>query len=168
MFRLSRSMRMSRWMTPIALAMWAAAAFASVYVALLNHRLTRELVGHRWREPTVVLSADARSRVTILYGAGWRTTPPITLAALPDYVPLAFMAAEDVRFRHHIGIDPIGMARALWTDLRAGGIAQGGSTIDQQIVKPRFLSQERTRHRKIPAILLTSTLDAVLSKDAIT
>ena len=160
-------MHVSRWMIPIALAMWTAIVFACGYVALLNHRLTRELVGHRWREPTVILAADARSRVAILYGAGWRTTQPITLAALPDFVPLAFMAAEDVRFRHHIGIDPIGMARALWTDLRAGGIAQGGSTIDQQIVKPRFLSQERTWRRKIPEILLALILDAQLSKDEI-
>src|SRR5258708_22357935 len=85
----------------------------------------------------------------------------------PNSQPLAFMASEDVRFRHHIGIDPIGMARALWTDLRAGGIAQGGSTIDQQIVKPRFLSQERTWRRKIPEMLLALILDTQLSKDEI-
>src|ERR1700682_4151949 len=158
MFRLSRSMRVSRWMIPVALAMWAALAFACGYVALLNHRLTRELVSHRWREPTVILSADAHSRVAILYGVGWRTTPPITLAALPDFVPHAFMASEDTRFRTHIGVDVIGMARALLRDILARGIVQGGSTIDQQIVKVRFLSQERTWRRKIPEIVLALLL----------
>ncbi|MEO8033179.1 MAG: transglycosylase domain-containing protein, partial [Acidobacteriota bacterium] len=79
----------------------------------------------------------------------------------------AFIAAEDVRFHHHIGVDPIGMLRALGTNLRAGGIAQGGSTIDQQIVKGRFLSQERTWRRKFVELILAVILDARMEKDEI-
>ncbi|HEX6640789.1 MAG TPA: transglycosylase domain-containing protein, partial [Thermoanaerobaculia bacterium] len=77
----------------------------------------------------------------------------------------AFLAAEDVRFRRHIGLDPIGIARALFTNIRAGGIAQGGSTIPQQIVKQRFLTNERTWRRKIVEGALAVALDARLSKD---
>jgi penicillin-binding protein 1B len=140
-----------------------------VYLFILNHRLTRELVNHTWSQPTVIVSAARRSpiRVATLYGVDWRITPPVTMASLPGHVPAAFLAAEDVRFHHHIGIDPIGMLRALFTDIRARGIAAGGSTIDQQIIKTRFLSQERTWRRKITEIILALLLDARMSKDEI-
>jgi penicillin-binding protein 1B len=142
---------------------------AFVYMAVLNHRLTRELIDHRWRQPTVITSAAhaGATRVATLYGVDWRVTAPVTLASLPPHVPAAFMAAEDVRFRYHFGLDPIGMTRALFTNIRAGGIAAGGSTIDQQIIKPRFLSQERTWRRKIPEMLLALLLDARVPKDEI-
>src|SRR5581483_8801040 len=131
-----------------------------------NHRLTRELVRHTWREPTIFRSST-HAVVTKLYGVDWRVTPPVRLASLPGYVPKAFLAAEDVRFRHHIGIDPIGMARALLADLRAWSITQGGSTIDQQIIKARFLWQERTWRRKFVELALAVLLDARMSKDEI-
>ena len=124
---------------------------------------------HTWRAPTVLLSGarGAPQRVWTLYGVDWRITPPVTLASLPRFVPDAFVAAEDVRFRHHIGIDPIGMARALWLDLRAHGIAQGGSTIDQQIVKARFLSQERTLSRKVQETMLAIQIERRFTKQQI-
>jgi penicillin-binding protein 1B len=156
-------------MIAIAALIWIASIAAAVYFFILNRRLTRELVRHTWRAPTVLLSGarGAPQRVWTLYGVDWRTTSPVTLASLPRFVPDAFVAAEDVRFHHHIGIDPIGMARALWLDLRARGIAQGGSTIDQQIVKARFLSQERTWRRKLVEIPLAILLDARMTKDEI-
>jgi len=143
-------------------------AFA-IYIFILNRRLTRELVNHAWREPTVIVSAARRTptQVAMLYGVDWRITPPVTLRSLPGYVPRAFLAAEDVRFDYHPGIDPIGMVRALFTDIRAHGIAAGGSTIDQQIIKTRFLSQERTWRRKITEIVLAMLLDARMPKSEI-
>src|SRR3954447_12688603 len=116
MFRLSRSMRVPRWLLFLAFAIWLAILCACVYLAVLHHRLARELLSHRWRELTVVVSAAHKQeeRVAILYGIDWRVTPPVTLAALPPYVPYAFMASEDVRFRGHLGVDPIGMARAFF------------------------------------------------------
>src|SRR2546430_4551225 len=139
----------------------------AVYIAVLNHRLTTELVRHTWRQPTVIRSAAAPANVATLYGVDWRITPPVSLAALPDYVARAFVAAEDVRFHHHFGIDPIGIARAFYTDLRAHGIVEGGSTIDQQIIKARFLTQERTWRRKFIEIVLALLLDARMTKDEI-
>jgi penicillin-binding protein 1B len=141
----------------------------SIYLFVLNRRVSRELVSHTWSEPTVIVSAAGRQPrdITRLYGVGWRVTPPLRIASLPRYVPDAFVAAEDVRFHNHIGIDPIGMARAFVTNVRAGGIAQGGSTIDQQIIKSRFLSQERTWRRKITEMILAVILDARMSKEEI-
>jgi len=169
MQRLSRSIRLPRWSVAIAIAIFIAFYACCVWLFILNRRLTRELVSHTWREPTIIESvAHGRGvEVARLYGVDWRITPLVSVDSLPPHVPAAFLAAEDVRFRHHIGIDPIGMARALMRNVRAGGIAQGGSTIDQQIVKSRFLSQERTWRRKLTEIVLAVLLDARLSKDEI-
>ncbi len=68
---------------------------------------------------------------------------------LPDYVSNAFIAIEDRRFRHHLGIDPIGLTRAAVTNMMQGRVVQGGSTITQQLAKNLFLSPGRTYERKI-------------------
>jgi penicillin-binding protein 1B len=169
MSRLSRTQHLPRWIAAIAIIVFVIAEAFAIYIFMLNRRLTRELVNHTWRRPTVIVSAARRSpvRVATLYGVDWRVTPPVTLRAVPDYVSRAFLAAEDVRFHHHLGIDPIGMARALFTNLRAHGIAAGGSTIDQQIIKARFLSQARTWRRKITEIVLAVLLDVRMSKNEI-
>lgn len=157
------------WYVPLAVLAFVLIQVYCLDLFILNRRLTRELVLHTWSKPTVLLS-NARSRpfvIAMLYGLDWRGSPPIPLTAMPSFVPAAFMAAEDVRFRHHIGIDPIGIVRAVITDLRAGGLAQGGSTIDQQIIKGRFLSLDRTWRRKLVELPLAVLLDARLSKDEI-
>jgi penicillin-binding protein 1B len=161
--------RLSRAHWPVAFAVIFFIAFqaVAVYLFVMNRRLTNELVRHTWRQPTVIRSAASSTDVATLYGVDWRITPPVSIASLPGYVPNAFVAAEDVRFHHHLGVDPIGMARALFADLRARGITQGGSTIDQQIIKSRFLSQERTWRRKFVEIVLAVLLDARMSKDEI-
>jgi len=133
MLRLSRPVRHPRIAVSVAVALWLVMESASVYLFILNRRLTRELVQHTWREPTLIMTnAGGRpAEVARLYGVDWRVTPPVSLDRIPPYVGDAFLAAEDVRFRHHFGIDPIGMLRALFANVRAGGITQGGSTIDQ-------------------------------------
>ncbi len=168
MLRLSR-LRCPRVTLVIAIALWLVLEAAAVYLLVLDLRVTRQLVRHTWREPTVIVSAagGTNAEVARLYGVDWRPTPPASLAGLPPYVGDAFMAAEDVRFRHHFGIDPIGILRALVADIRLRGIAEGGSTIDQQIIRARFLTPERTWQRKIVEMLLAVLLDARMSKDEI-
>ncbi|HEY0141880.1 MAG TPA: PBP1A family penicillin-binding protein [Thermoanaerobaculia bacterium] len=135
----------------------------------LHRRIGRELDEQSWRKPTVIVSnANGRTReVAKVYGTDWRVTPPVVLEKLPKHVADAFLAAEDVRFRRHIGIDPIGIVRAAFTNVRAGGIAQGGSTINQQIIKQRYLTHERTWRRKIIEGLSAIALDARLTKDEV-
>src|SRR5262249_47685982 len=77
-----------------------------------------------------------------LYGAN------LSLNELPPYLPRAVMAIEDRRFYSHPGIDPRGLARAMWVNLRSGRFVQGGSTITQQLAKNLFLTPERTLKRK--------------------
>jgi penicillin-binding protein 1B len=169
MVRLSRPVRHPRIVLIAAAALWIAWESAAVYLFVLNRRLTRELVDHTWRQPTVFLTEAGGGvhEVTRVYGIDWRLTPPLSLDQIPRYVSDAVCAAEDVRFRHHIGVDPIGMLRAFITDVRAKALAQGGSTIDQQIIKPRLFSQERTWRRKIPEIILAVALDLRMKKDEI-
>lgn len=86
---------------------------------------------------------------------------------MPAYLRDAFVAIEDYRFYRHFGLDPVGIARALWKNLRAGRIVEGGSTITQQLAKNLFLTPERTLARKIPEVLLTLQLEARFSKEEI-
>jgi penicillin-binding protein 1B len=153
----------------IAVIVFIAMQSLCVYLFILNRRMGRELSGRSWREPTIIFSAAGGKTREVLrvYGVNWRVTPPVKLESLPSYISNAFIAAEDVRFRRHIGVDPIGVARALMTNVRAGGIAQGGSTINQQIIKARYLSQERTWRRKFVEAILAVVLDARLSKNDI-
>ena len=89
----------------------------------------------------------------------------------PDEVPPLLRAAiktiEDRRFDEHHGVDPRSILRALWANLRAGHITQGGSTLTQQLVKNYFLSDEQTFGRKLTEALMALRLEAHFSKDEI-
>lgn len=73
----------------------------------------------------------------------------IPLTALPPSLIQAVITIEDRRFYSHVGIDPRGLLRALWANLRAGRFAQGGSTLTQQLARNLFLTRRRTLHRKV-------------------
>ena len=89
------------------------------------------------------------------------------LSELPRYLPQAVIAIEDRRFYSHFGIDPIGMARAMINNLRAGHVVQGGSTLTQQLAKNLFLKPERTLWRKLQEAVLAVWLESRYSKDEI-
>ena len=82
--------------------------------------------------------------------------------------PILFLdilfAVEDRRFYQHIGIDPLGIARAFVSNLRSGQIDQGGSTLTQQLVKNMYLSNERSYVRKIREALMAISLERRYSK----
>ncbi|HEY1632777.1 MAG TPA: PBP1A family penicillin-binding protein [Rhizomicrobium sp.] len=91
----------------------------------------------------------------------------IEVSQLPPYVPEAFIAIEDRRFRSHLGVDPIGMGRAAFEDMAVGRVAQGGSTLTQQLAKNLFLESKRTFDRKAEEALLALYLESRYSKDQI-
>jgi penicillin-binding protein 1B len=80
----------------------------------------------------------------------------VTPQQVPAMLPAALTAVEDRNFYTHHGVDPFGIARAMWTNLRAGQIEQGGSTLTQQLVKNYFLDSRRTAGRKVMALSLDS------------
>ena len=84
---------------------------------------------------------------------------PVKLTDMPAYLPQAVIATEDRRFYYHFGIDPIGLARALYVNIRAGHVVQGGSTLTQQLAKNLFLTPDRTFERKIQEAMLAIWLE---------
>ncbi len=92
---------------------------------------------------------------------------PVEVAKLPKHVSLAFVSIEDRRFYGHLGIDPKGIARAVWVNLRAGEVREGGSTITQQLAKTAFLTSDQNFTRKFREVLIAGWLEAWLTKDEI-
>ncbi|MDQ7794584.1 MAG: PBP1A family penicillin-binding protein [bacterium] len=91
----------------------------------------------------------------------------VPLASLPRYLPAAVVAIEDRHFYRHPGVDPLGVLRALYRNLLAGRVVEGGSTITQQLAKILFLRPERTLTRKLLELPWTFKLEVNLSKDQI-
>ena len=91
----------------------------------------------------------------------------LALKDLPAYVPKAFVAIEDRRFYDHYGVDPLGIARAAVANVLHRGVAQGGSTLTQQLAKNLFLTQERTVTRKLQEVMLAVWLERKFSKTQI-
>jgi penicillin-binding protein 1A len=91
----------------------------------------------------------------------------VPVEQLPRYVPDAFIAIEDRRFRDHLGLDPIGLARAATENMSVGHVVQGGSTLTQQLAKNLFLDPKRTMERKAQEAMLALYLESRYSKDQI-
>ncbi len=89
---------------------------------------------------------------------------PVTLDQIPKVLQDAVVATEDVRFWHHPGVDPIGLMRAVFRNVKAGGVSEGGSTLTQQLVKNYYLTNERTFKRKATEAFMAVILDAKYSK----
>jgi penicillin-binding protein 1A len=114
------------------------------------------------RPPNIAILASDGSLLANRGETGGRT---VALKELPPHLPAAFLAIEDKRFYDHWGIDPVGIARAVMRNLLSRGVAQGGSTLTQQLAKNLFLTQERTASRKIQEAILALWLERTFSKD---
>ena len=98
---------------------------------------------------------------------GRRTAPTVPLGEMPPYLVMAVLATEDRRFYEHNGFDPRGIARAMWSNLKALSFVEGGSTITQQVVKNLYLDNSRTVWRKAQEALIAMWLENNLTKDEI-
>ncbi len=86
---------------------------------------------------------------------------------LPRLTEATLLAVEDRDFDDHWGVDPSAITRAMWRNLRAGGVVQGGSTLTQQLVKNFYLTDERTLTRKINEAFMAFLLELHYSKEEI-
>ena len=85
----------------------------------------------------------------------------------PEFMKQAVVAVEDKRFYSHAGLDTKGIGRAIYTNLKAGRKAEGGSTITQQLARTLFLSQQKTYTRKVKEVFYATALEEKYSKEAI-
>lgn len=92
---------------------------------------------------------------------------PVPIAGLPRHLLDAVIAIEDYRFLRHKGIDPIGIARAVFRNTLAGRRVEGASTITQQLARELYLTQERTYTRKVQEALLALRLEQLYDKTRI-
>ncbi len=88
----------------------------------------------------------------------------LTPEDIPPLLPAALKVVEDRKFDSHFGVDPVAIMRAMWANLRAGRIVQGGSTLTQQLVKSYFLDSRQTLGRKAEEALMAIILDARFDK----
>jgi 1A family penicillin-binding protein len=91
----------------------------------------------------------------------------VPLADIPPDLQHAFIAIEDHRFYHHIGVDPIALGRAVYRNLREPGTVEGGSTLTQQLARTLFLSNKKSYGRKLREAVLAVMIDAQLSKEQV-
>lgn len=111
-----------------------------------------------------IYAGDGR---TLIGTSGELTAEPITAETIPENLKKAVTASEDRRFYWHIGLDPEGLARAIYANYRAGRLVQGGSTITQQFAKLRYVGNDRTLWRKVHEAVIALKLEWHHSKDEI-
>jgi penicillin-binding protein 1A len=116
------------------------------------------------RRPSLTLE-DRSGHVIATFGD--LVGEPLRLRDFAPALPAAVVAVEDRRFYHHFGLDPVGLLRAVWVNLTAGRVVQGGSTITQQVAKTLFLTNARTTKRKVQELLLTLWLEHHFTKQEI-
>ena len=130
-----------------------------------------QLVTYRPRLTTELYSTEVdkqgKTSHTLLARIATEDREPVSLQDVPLCLRQATIAIEDRPFYEHRGVDPKGIARAMWVNLKHGGIRQGGSTITQQLVRNMWLTQRRTWDRKIREALLALEVERRYSKDEI-
>ncbi len=114
----------------------------------------------------VDLTLEPRSLAN-LSSADSRVSKFVSLSKIPKQLQQAVIAIEDERFYSHLGIDPVGIARAIFVNISKGSLSQGGSTLTQQLAKNLFFSSRRSLLRKLMEIPTAISLELRLSKDQI-
>ncbi|WP_460466847.1 transglycosylase domain-containing protein [Calidifontibacter terrae] len=118
------------------------------------------------RQLSIVYYSDGKTELD-RFNADEGNREDVKLGQIPTAVQYEFLAAEDRNFYTNNGVSPTGIMRALWTNLKGGGNAQGGSTITQQYVKNYFLSQDKTYTRKLKEAMIAIKIDHKYSKQQI-
>jgi penicillin-binding protein 1A len=157
------------WLT-VTLAIWLVVGAAGV-AWLFNH-YGQDLPDYAsladYQPPTVTRIHAGDGRLLAEYAHERRVFVPMTV--IPPLVRQAFVSAEDKNFYQHPGIDPTGIARAAYDNLRALGTSrrpQGASTITQQVAKNFFLTNEVSIERKLKEAILAFRIEQAFSKDRI-
>ena len=164
---MSRFRRLLRWtlITFLILALAGAVGLGVLYYTVSSKVPdVQALRSVELQEPLYIYASDGR--LMGLYGEIRRY--PVQIDQVPARVKQAFIAAEDSKFYEHQGIDPTGIARAVWQIVsRKEGRVAGGSTITQQVARQWFLSSEYSYTRKLVEMMLAVRIEKMLTKDEI-
>ncbi len=145
----------------LVLALWAGIAAVGSLVFVASTLPPIQSLEVPKRPPTIeIVGLDGKPLVM----RGEMSGTDVPIKELPPYLPRAFIAIEDRRFYSHIGVDPVGLARAVVANVLRRGVSQGGSTITQQLAKNLFLTQNRTLWRKMQELVLALWLEHKFSK----
>ena len=140
------------------------AAVAGVFWHYAQDLPTVETLGS-YRPPTVTVVYDAKGELLgEIYEKRRYVTP---LDRMPEHLKDAFIAAEDASFYSHDGVDYIGIMRAIGRNALEGRMAQGGSTITQQVARNFLLTNEKKLSRKIREAILSWRIEDAFEKDHI-
>jgi len=115
------------------------------------------------QQPMQIYTADGK----LIGEVGEQRRIPVKLENVPQRLQDAFLATEDSRFYEHHGLDPVGIARAIFVAINNGGASQGASTITQQLARNFFLTPEKTIIRKAREAVLAIEIENALSKQEI-
>ena len=115
------------------------------------------------QQPMQIYTADGK----LIGEVGEQRRIPVKLENVPQRLQDAFLATEDSRFYDHHGLDPIGIARAIYVAVSNGGASQGASTITQQLARNFFLTPEKKLIRKVREAVLAVEIENTLSKQEI-
>jgi penicillin-binding protein 1B len=107
------------------------------------------------------------ARIATLYGISEEERRLVRLEDVPELLITGLQSVEDRNFKNHHGIDPMGVARAIWVNMREAGFEQGASTLTQQMVRSLFLSNTKTITRKLKEALYALIIEARFDKRAI-
>lgn len=145
----------------------AASAFLAVIVAFNLYLASLQPISNfkdiKPNPVTAVYSADGENIKTFTA----YKFEKVSIDNIPDMLKNAIIATEDKNFYHHRGFDTIGLVRSVVTNIRAGSLKQGASTITQQLARILFLSNERTFDRKIKELIIAHRIEKTISKDEI-
>jgi len=158
--------RRGRWIR-LALVLLFALALAlgagGAYFINLDLPDIRALEGYRPATPTRLLAADG----SIIHQFGVERRTLITYAEIPEVLRDAIVATEDASFFRHLGVDPLGIARAAVKDILKMRKAEGASTLTQQLTRGLFLGADKTFERKIREAVLAIQIEKTYTKEEI-
>lgn len=168
------------WRAPLALVVWLLCAAPAIILTVVTILLRQyaadlprvpDLDGWDARAPrtSVIVAADGTVLAEIPFRQGQITGHrfPVVFEDIPERMIEAVLAAEDVRFFHHHGVDARAVLRAALANYRAGRIVEGGSTLTQQLARnllPEAIGARRTVRRKVREALLARRIDARFDK----
>ena len=150
--------------TGIVLGLWGVIGLAGLIAYHASQLPPIDQIAVPKRPPNIAILASDGSLLANRGETGGRV---VSIKELPPYLPRAFVAIEDRRFYDHFGIDPVGITRAVIQNVTRQGLAQGGSTLTQQLAKNLFLTPERSASRKIQEAILALWLEHKYAKDEI-